>query len=103
MAQGHSDTDIPKWDIALANLAREEYEKQQRPLALADFTRLAGQYSIRLDDIMATMFELVLHQHWHYEGPQTITRDAYNELYVGGRLHAKDLETFTGQWRPAQT
>ena len=103
MAEEHPGMDIPKWDIALANLAREECEKLHRPLQLDDFTRLANDYAIRLDDIMVTMFELVIHQHWEYDGPQTVTRDTLNQLYVGGRLHAKDLEPFTGQWRPVQT
>lgn len=102
MTQEHSGIDVPKWDIALANLAREEYNKQGHPLQLDDFTRLANQYSIRLDDIMVTLFELVIHNHWRYDGSQIITRDTLNQLYVGGRLHAKDLESFTGRWSPLE-
>jgi len=94
------DVDVPAWDVALANLAREEFGKKGAPLTMDDFTRLAKEYTIRLDDIMVTMFEMVIAGEWKYEGEQTIERKTLNDLYVGGRLHAKDLEPFTGGWSP---
>ncbi len=92
--------DVPAWDVALANLARDEYKKENRPLVLEDFNRLAKEYTIRLDDIMVTMFEMVIAGEWQYAGEQTIVRKTLDELYVNGRLHAKDLEPFTGDWSP---
>ncbi|ALP52214.1 hypothetical protein Tel_03100 [Candidatus Tenderia electrophaga] len=94
------DVDVPAWDVALANLAKEEFDKKGAPLTLDDFTDLAKEYTIRLDDIMVTMFEMVIAGEWQYEGEQRIERNTLNELYVGGRLHAKDLEPFSGGWRP---
>jgi hypothetical protein len=94
------DIDVPAWDVALANLAREEFNKKGASLTLDDFTRLAKEYTIRLDDIMVTMFEMVIAGEWKYEGKQKIERDTLNNLYVGGRLHAKDLEPFDGGWSP---
>lgn len=94
------DVDVPPWDVALANLAKEEFQKKDAPLTLDDYTRLAKEYTIRLDDIMVTMFELVIAGEWEYQGDQVIDRQTLNDLYVGGRLHAKDLEPFTGGWRP---
>ena len=96
-----NEIDVPQWDVALASLAGDEYNKNSTtPLTIDDFTRLAKDYSIRLDDIMVTMFELVIHGRWCYEGEQEITRVTLNELYVGGRLHAKDLKAFRGGWEP---
>jgi len=95
--------DVPVWDVALAALARDEYKNRGAPLRLEDFRRLAEHYGIRFDDIMATLFELVIHGEWRYQAPdgQAITRDALDRLYVNGRLHAKDLAGFSGEWRPA--
>lgn len=92
--------EVPAWDVALANLAKEDYKKKGTPLVLDDFNRLAQEYTIRLDDIMVTMFEMVIAGEWQYQGEQTIVRETLDELYVGGRLHAKDLEPFTGEWSP---
>ncbi len=95
------EVEVLAWDVALANLTREECEKKGEPLVLDDFTRLAKEYQIRLDDIMITMFELVIHKNWLYEGEQEITRNTLSELYVNGRLHFEDLQVFTGAWKPA--
>jgi len=97
--------EVPVWDVALAALARDEYKNRGAPLGLEDFRRLAEHYGIRFDDIMATMFELVIQGEWRYQAPdgkgQAVTRDAVDRLYVNGRLHAKDLMDFSGEWRPA--
>ncbi|MBI3772041.1 MAG: hypothetical protein HY272_05025 [Gammaproteobacteria bacterium] len=100
MAKKEQDVEVMKWDVALANLATEKYQQKGVPLKLDDFMQLSKEYSIRLDDIMVTMFELVINGVWSYRGEQTISRKTLNELYVGGRLHAKDLEVFRGDWFP---
>lgn len=94
------DIDVPNWDVALANLAREEFGKKGADLTMEDFNRLARDYTIRLDDIMMTMFELVIAGEWRYSGEQKITRSVLNDLYVNRRLHADDLNAFEGGWRP---
>jgi hypothetical protein len=98
------DEEVPKWDIALAALAREEADKTGGSLGVDDFQRLAKQHAIRFDDIMVTMFELVLQGEWRYLDangkPQTITRDEVNELYVEGRLRDADVKEYTGSWLP---
>ncbi len=94
-----ADIDVPNWDVALANLAREEHAKKGA-LTMDDFTRLAKDYTIRLDDIMMTMFEMVIAGEWKYQGDQEISRSTLNELYVNGRLHADDLAAFKGNWSP---
>lgn len=95
---------IPKWDVALEALVTEEYEKLGRPLTLDDYRRLAQQYTIRLDDIMATMFELCIQRNWRYQDadgkPRKITRQSLQRLTAGGRLNDEDLKTFTGGWQP---
>jgi hypothetical protein len=100
----HVDEEVPKWDIALAALAREEAEKMGRGLSVEDFQRLASQHAIRFDDIMVTMFELVLQGEWRYldanGAAQTISRDEVNQLYVEGRLHDADVKGYTGTWAP---
>ncbi len=95
-----ADIDVMQWDIALANLAKEAYQKKGEALTMEDFTQLANEYHIRLDDIMITMFELVIHGEWRYEGETEIARSTLNDLYVNGRLHAKDLAFFSGGWLP---
>ena len=98
------DIEIPKWDIALANLVQDEYARDEVPLTLADFRRLAGQYAIRFDDIMATMLEMVVEGEWEYldtaGNRQSITRQNVDALYVNGRLNETDLREFAGGWRP---
>jgi hypothetical protein len=92
---------IPKWDVALEALVREEQHKLGRPLTLDDFRRLARQYTIRLDDIMVTLFELCLHGRWRYDGADhQITRELLDKLTAGGRIRDEALEDFTGGWRP---
>lgn len=98
------DEEVPKWDIALAALSKEEYEKTKCGLTIEDFKRLASKHSIRFDDIMVTMFELVINSEWSYEDAEgnikPIERDEVDNLYVGGRLHEQDVRQYTGRWRP---
>jgi hypothetical protein len=95
---------IPKWDVALEAMAKEEYTKLGRPLRLEDYRRLAQQYTIRLDDIMVTIFELCIQGSWQYQDaygkPQKITRQLLTRLTAAGRLDDEDLKTFTGGWEP---
>ena len=94
---------VPKWDVALEALIKEEYGKQGRLLTLDDYRRLAQQYTIRLDDIMVTLFELCIQGKWEYQEsdhPRKITRQLLQRLTAGGRLNDEDLKTFTGGWRP---
>jgi hypothetical protein len=95
---------VPKWDVALEALTKEEQQKLGRPLNLDDFRRLSRQYNIRLDDIMVTMFELCIHNQWRYQGGETgmqsITRELLNEMTAGGRLEDADLKNFSGGWVP---
>ena len=97
--------EIPKWDVALEALTREECQHLGRPINQLDVRRLARQYAIRFDDIMITLFELVIHGKWVYldaDGcPQEITQEVLDGLYVNGRLEERDLVDFAGGWRPA--
>jgi hypothetical protein len=98
------DEEVPKWDIALAALVKEETEKLDKGLRIAEFKRLAEEYAIRFDDIMVTMFELVINKEWRYEHPdgveRAISRDEVEKLYVGGRLVEADVNTYVGLWIP---
>jgi hypothetical protein len=99
------DEEIPRWDVALEALAGEEFRRRGRPLQLADFETLARDYAIRLDDIMITLFELVIQGRWNYCEADGTTRQLLradlDPLYVNGRLRAADLRTFDGHWTPA--
>lgn len=98
------DEEVPEWDIALAALASEEAGKQGRGLTIRDFQHLAEEHAIRFDDIMVTMFELVIQGKWKYQDAngidKLISRDEVEKLYVGGRLAEADVMQFTGQWIP---
>lgn len=96
--------EMPKWDEALSNMVNEAYAKQERPLSLGDFSELADEYSFRLDDIMVTVFQLVINGDWKYVdvsgSEQQFTPDTLNKLYVNRRLKEEDLKNFDGGWSP---
>lgn len=96
--------ETPKWDVALAALAQEAYDKKATGLKLIDFKRLASDYAIRLDDIMVTIFQLTIHGEWEYHDrdgePQAIEQETLDNLYVNRRLTEMDLQDFTGSWKP---
>ena len=98
------DEEVPKWDIALAALASEEAEKMGQGLMVKDFHRLAEENTIRFDDIMVTMFELVIQGEWKYQEAngveRAITRDEVDKLYVGGRIAETDVMQYLGLWSP---
>lgn len=98
------DMEISKWDLALEALAREECRNLGRALSLEDFRRLAQTHAIRLDDIMVTLFELVIQGEWSYRDElgreQTFDRATLDGLYVNRRLQEQDLQGFTGSWQP---
>lgn len=101
-----SPIEVPKWDVALEALAKEECRKKGAGLTVADFKRLASEHATRFDDIMVTIFELTLNGLWQYRDasgkPRTLTRNDVNDLYVGGRIHEKDMAHFTGSWAPVK-
>ena len=98
------DEEVPKWDIALAALATEEAGIMGQGLMVKDFHRLAEEHTIRFDDIMVTMFELVIQGEWKYQdvdgAERSISRDEVDNLYVGGRLAEADVMQYLGLWSP---
>jgi hypothetical protein len=99
-----SDDNAPKWDVALASLAGDEYRRKSTPLTLDDFHRLAREHAIRLDDIMETLFLLAINGEWKYldasGAEQTLTQETLDSLYVKRRLSETDLRSFDGGWMP---
>lgn len=100
----NTEPDQPRWDVALAAMAAEEYRKNNAALRLDDFRQLAKQHAIRLDDIMETMFLLAINGEWSYTDTsgeqQELDQDTLDSLYVKRRLSEADLEAFNGAWRP---
>ncbi|VAW75704.1 hypothetical protein MNBD_GAMMA12-1556 [hydrothermal vent metagenome] len=98
----NENIDVPEWDVALEALLVEECRKNEF-LDLDQIQTMAAAYQIRFDDIMITLFELILHKHWAYyndEGVMVgICRNDVNKLYKNGRIHIEDLDYFDGQWR----
>lgn len=96
--------ETPKWDVALAALVRDDYDRKETPLKINDFRRLATEHRIRFDDIMVTMFELVIHGEWRYldaSGAEAeLTPDTLEKLYVNRRLQEVDLQDYDGGWEP---
>lgn len=101
MSKNH---DLPKWDPALSALLRDEYNKKKQGLNLDDVKRLAKTHTIRFDDLMVTLFELVLNSEWQYADEHGVVRifrtSDIDKLYVGGRLKEEDVTHFTGSWKP---
>ena len=102
-----SDENMTKWDVALASLAADTYQHKGAPLTLDDFHGLARQHGIRFDDIMETMFLLVIHGQWNYRDSsgraQKFEQDTLERLYVKRRLSEQDVAAFDGGWSPSQT
>jgi hypothetical protein len=100
-----NEDNMPKWDVALAALANDAFRKKAAPLTLEDFHDLAKQHSIRLDDIMETMFQLAINEEWIYSDSagrvQPLDQATLDSLYVKRRLSEKDLSAFNGSWKPA--
>ena len=101
-----SNEDMPHWDVALAALAEQAFSSKAAPLILDDFHDLAREHAIRLDDIMETMFQLVIHGEWKYTdragNAQSIDQSTLDGLYVRRRLSEEDLAAFDGGWQPAR-
>jgi len=99
-----SDELVPLWDVALESLLQEVAKRGVGVLTVGDIVYLAQQYNIRFDDLMVTLFELVLQEQWQYcdaSGEvQPITRADVNALFVNGRIYPDDMSGFTGTWRP---
>lgn len=97
--------EVPRWDVAIEALIREEFQKLRRALQIEDFYRLAQQYTIRFDDMMATAFELVINGEWVYledrGSVRHLVREEVDVLSARGRLQREDVKRFTGFWRPA--
>lgn len=100
-----NEDNMPKWDVALAALADDAFRKKAAPLNLGDFHKLAKQHTIRLDDIMETMFLLTINGEWTYQDNsgriQPVDQKTLDSLYVKRRLSDKDLSAFDGTWKPA--
>ena len=98
------DESMPKWDVALAALANDEFTQKGSPLTLDDFRQLAKEHAIRLDDIMETMFLLAINGEWKYINSngeeQVLDQETLDSLYVKRRLSEEDLSAFTGGWQP---
>lgn len=99
-----SNENEPKWDVALASFANDEYRKKSAPLTLDDFRVLARENAMRLDDIMETIFLLTIHKQWKYLDrtgkEQHIDQETLDNLYVKRRLSDQDLSVFDGGWQP---
>jgi len=104
MAENEEVVDVPKWDVALASLMRDECRQKGSALDIADITRLSRENSIRFDDIMETVFALCIHGQWRYVdasgNARSITQEEVDKLYVERRIYEKDLREYNGGWSP---
>ncbi|RMD79413.1 MAG: hypothetical protein D6809_03640 [Gammaproteobacteria bacterium] len=96
--------EVPRWDVALEALAREEYGRRGQPLTVEDIHRLARQHGIRLDDFVATLFELCIAGRWSYVEPggaeRELTREELEALGGQGRIELHHMRPYRGGWRP---
>lgn len=100
------DFDIPKWDVALEALMREEYINRNNSLRLKDIERLAVKYEIRFDDLIITALTLLLEKSWRYHDqdgkPVIFTQNCFNQLFKGGRIRKQDVQHLQGYWSPQE-
>lgn len=96
--------EIPKWDVALEAVAKDMFEKQGRPMNLADFKQLGKDYQIRFDDLMHTLSQLMANNMWSQQGfdehGNAVSDDALEALFVYNRLDEKIAEQFAVVWQP---
>ncbi|MCB1754372.1 MAG: hypothetical protein KDJ38_02550 [Gammaproteobacteria bacterium] len=101
-----ADDDMPRWDEAIAGMVKEEFRNKNAPLVMTDFRRLAKDYDFRLDDIMETMFLMVMHEAWAYQASASdqkeLTHETLIEYCTKKRLSEDDLKVFNGTWMPIQ-
>jgi hypothetical protein len=69
-----------------------------------DFKRLAKDHSIRLDDIIATLVQLVRHGMWQHnvvdsQGNQ-VAESELEGLYVYSRIEESVADLYTISWEP---
>jgi hypothetical protein len=98
---------MPNWDIAISGMVENEHSTKQRALTMADFKYLAKEYDFRLDDIMETLFLMVMHQAWKYTPDTSDTKSLNHEVLIEyctkKRLNDEDLNAFNGQWLPLKS
>ncbi|MDO6459707.1 hypothetical protein Q4485_03275 [Granulosicoccaceae sp. 1_MG-2023] len=96
--------EMPRWDVAIEGMVRDEFRKQGTALKLGDFRRLAADYDFRLDDIMETVFLMLMHEAWQYSPDAADTRslshDVLVELCTKKRLNDQDLSGISGGFAP---
>ena len=102
---GKPDPDeIPEWDVALESLIRDEAKSLATGLNMDDFKRLAKEHAIRLDDIMATLVQLVQHGRWQHQVKDqegnSVADEQLQDLYVYSRVDEKMVEKFVIHWSP---
>jgi hypothetical protein len=72
---------------------------------MTDFNALAREHTIRLDDIMETLFLLAINGQWIYTDNdgriRPLDQATLDRLYTNRRLSEQDLAAFDGDWRPA--
>jgi len=93
-------SETPQWDVALEALLREECQKRGEDLTLNDLRLIAAIHSVRLDDILDSLCELVQHGVWDYQGDNGVDRNLCKLLKANHRLNDEQLKRFEGLWRP---
>lgn len=97
-------TYVSKWDVAIAALLNEVHEKREIGLGVRHFQHLAQKYSIRFDDIMATICLLAAHGEWRYEASPNddpiVSQQWLEKIVADGRIKEEDALKFAGAWWP---
>ncbi|HBR96072.1 MAG TPA: hypothetical protein DD979_01675, partial [Gammaproteobacteria bacterium] len=67
---------------------------------------LARQYDFRLDDIMETVFLMMMHEAWTYTAANNDERALNHETLIEycakKRMSDEELGAFRGTWQPAK-
>ncbi len=94
----------PLWDEGISSFLLGEYEQRQVPLTVDDLQHFATEHTVRVGDILETLFLMAIYGEWLYIDAhgveQQLDEEALNALYAKGRLSATDLDVFSGMWQP---
>lgn len=94
----------PLWDEAIAGLLTEDQAALGAPLTLERLQELAHEHTIRLGDILETLYLLAIYGDWSYTdsngAEKQLDEKALDDLYAIGRVSQEDLSAFDGLWQP---
>ena len=95
----------PLWDEAISSMLAEEQQMLDAPLGLEKLQELGVTHTIRVGDILETLFLMAIYGDWLYLGAdgrqKELDEEALQSMYAAGRIDKDNASAFAGEWVPA--